>query len=70
MYTKISSSKHLQTVTLQCWFPSPQLRFIIHSKVYPEKNGILRDKAQYTDILSKEKCQLISMTVKIQIKNG
>ena len=34
------------------------------------KNGTLRDKAQYTDILSKAQRQLLSMTVKIQTENG
>ena len=34
------------------------------------KNGTLRDKAQYTDILSKALRQLFSMTVEIQIKSG
>ena len=29
------------------------MRFIIYSTVFPEKNGLLRDKAQYTNILSK-----------------
>ena len=35
-----------------------------------EKNGTLRDKAQYTDILSKAQRQLFAMTVEIQIKIG
>ena len=34
------------------------------------KNGTLREKAQYTDILSKEQRQRFSVTVEIQIKNG
>ena len=34
------------------------------------KNGTLRDKAQYTDILSKAQRQLFSMTVKMQTENG
>ena len=34
------------------------------------KNGTLRDKAQYTDILNKAQRQLFSMTVKMQTENG
>ena len=34
------------------------------------KNGTVRDKAQYTDILSKAQRQWFSMTVEKQIKNG
>ena len=34
------------------------------------KGGMLRDQAQYTDILSKAQQHLLSLTVEIQIKNG
>ena len=36
----------------------------------PGENGTLRDKAQYTDILSKALWQLFSMVVEILIKNS
>ena len=50
----------------------PKSSIALYNKFYrmSGKNVTLRDKAQYTDILSKAQRLLFSMTVEIQIKNG